>query len=334
MTDPIHIGCRLAEMILKSNTVQIRNRVFWSDSMNVLSYIRSDARRYVQFVAFRVGEILESTEVKEWRYVPTKENVADEATKWTEVPVLTSTSRWFVGPNFLYSSDQNWPKEKPKMGDIELELRRQFHHQEMLLANATPDVTRINRWWVLVRAQALVLRIMKWKDGIKGVITASELRRAEEELFRTIQMESYPNEFLHLKKTPLKTVDKSSRIYKFSPYLDGRYVICMRGRISRVDGVQDESIDPIILPSEHPITRLLMLWYHRRYHHQNNETVVNEIRQRFWIPKLRAALKKVTRDCQRCKNDRARPLMADTDDGSSTESTSCFFHQTVYLCWC
>lgn len=81
MTDPIHIGCRLAEMILKSNTVQIRNRVFWSDSMNVLSWIRSDARRYVQFVAFRVGEILESTEVKEWRYVPTKENVADEATK-------------------------------------------------------------------------------------------------------------------------------------------------------------------------------------------------------------------------------------------------------------
>ena len=55
------LGCRLAETIIESHEIDITNTYFWTDSRTVLCWIRSDARKFKQFVAFRVGEILEST---------------------------------------------------------------------------------------------------------------------------------------------------------------------------------------------------------------------------------------------------------------------------------
>lgn len=45
----------------------IDRRYFWSDSRDVLCWLRSTTR---QFVACRVGEILESSNEEEWRGVP------------------------------------------------------------------------------------------------------------------------------------------------------------------------------------------------------------------------------------------------------------------------
>ena len=44
--------------------------VFWSDSMNVLWWIRGRSRIFKPFVANRVGEIQSLTNPKQWRFVP------------------------------------------------------------------------------------------------------------------------------------------------------------------------------------------------------------------------------------------------------------------------
>ncbi|XP_070075749.1 uncharacterized protein [Drosophila takahashii] len=77
------LGARLAYEVEMSLTMQICKRIFWTDSRTVLSWLRSDQRKYKQFVVFRVGEILDTTKQEDWRWVPTSQNVADEATKWT-----------------------------------------------------------------------------------------------------------------------------------------------------------------------------------------------------------------------------------------------------------
>ena len=64
---------------------------------------------------------------------------------------------------------------------------------------------------------------------------------------------------------------------------------------------------PVILPRKHRVTELLIHKYHCYYQHGNNETVVNEMRQLYSIPRLRVAVKKISRDCQHCKIRRARP---------------------------
>lgn len=44
-----------------------------------------------------------------------------------------------------------------------------------------------------------------------------------------------------------------------------------------------------------------------RFCHRNNETVVNEVRQKFYIPCLRVTFRKAKKSCQRCKNKEAHP---------------------------
>ncbi|XP_053690937.1 uncharacterized protein LOC128739468 [Sabethes cyaneus] len=83
------IGTRLGHTIIETLPVKITKKFFWTDSRDVLCWLNSDHRRYTQFVGFRVTEILEATEVHEWRYVPSKLNVADDGTKWDSRPDLS-----------------------------------------------------------------------------------------------------------------------------------------------------------------------------------------------------------------------------------------------------
>ncbi|XP_055584836.1 uncharacterized protein LOC129737701 [Uranotaenia lowii] len=76
------IGARLMESIVDSHQLKICKRYFWTDSSVVISWLHADPRKYRQYVGFRVGEILSKTQVNEWRWIASKLNVADAATKW------------------------------------------------------------------------------------------------------------------------------------------------------------------------------------------------------------------------------------------------------------
>lgn len=87
----------------------------------------------------------------------------------------------------------------------------------------------------------------------------------------------------------------------------------MNSRIGAAQTVLFEAKYPIILPKDHWATLLLVNSYHRRYVHGNNETVFNEMRQRFRIACLRTVIKKVAKNCQHCRIYKAvakNPMMA------------------------
>lgn len=71
---------RLSQMILEQHNLTC-TRILWSDSTTVISWLNSQHRRYKPFVAHRVAEILAVTQPRDWKWVPTNENVADEATR-------------------------------------------------------------------------------------------------------------------------------------------------------------------------------------------------------------------------------------------------------------
>lgn len=75
------LGARLSKAVQESHNFVVSRVVFWTDANVVLSWIRSDQRRYKQFVGFRIGEILSLMRLTDWRWVPTKSNVADQLTK-------------------------------------------------------------------------------------------------------------------------------------------------------------------------------------------------------------------------------------------------------------
>ncbi|XP_055604612.1 uncharacterized protein LOC129752852 [Uranotaenia lowii] len=306
------MGARMIETLSETLELPISRKYLWSDSNTVLAWLRSDSRRYHQFVTFRVGEILAKTSISEWHYVPSKQNVADDATKWGNGPSFSPTHRWFSGPEFLNQSEESWPSHRKNYPLPEDELRSAFlHHDEAPFALI--NVTRFTQWTRLLRVTASVLRAAKRfkKASIYGVFSAVELLEAETFLWKQTQLDAYPEEYLilqgHLNGTNSEQIPKSSALYIFSPFMDQAGVIRMDSRIGAAPSTAVETKYPIILPKNHHLTNLLIFNYHQLFLHRNNETVCNEIHQKFRIPNLRVAVRRVAKNCMLCRIRKARP---------------------------
>lgn len=310
-------GARLAHCITNSLSIKISQRFFWSDSRDVLCWLRSDHRRYSAFVAFRVSEILELTEIHEWRWIPTKQNVADLGTKWQKNIELDAQSKWFRGPDFLWKTENNWPRERIT-GETQIELRPHLLLIHSAVQEVTLDISKFSNWKKLVRIISFLFRFIHNVRMVKarmskliGNLTKHEIINSEHYLFRIAQSSTFADEIALLKNAEIRGITcvlpRSSKIYQLSPILDPNGVLRMRGRIEACEFVDADAKNPIILPRKHQVTQLIVQCYHERYNHRNYETVINELRQRFNIPQLRTVLNEIKRRCQRCKNERAVP---------------------------
>ncbi|XP_041785587.1 uncharacterized protein LOC121600865 [Anopheles merus] len=144
------IGARFAAAIIAQHRIAIERIFYWTDSRDVICWMRSDHRRFSQFVAFRVGELLETTSVHEWRWLSTKLNVADDGTKWQKVPTADPDSRWFRGPDFLWKPECEWPVPEQYPTETKEELRLHMMHHN---TNTKPwiQLERFSSWNRLLR---------------------------------------------------------------------------------------------------------------------------------------------------------------------------------------
>ena len=103
------MSTRLVSFFLSETTLPIHAIFFWSDAITVLRWLNSSHRRYVAFVANRVAEILETSEISQWRHVPGLLNPADELSRGLFPAHLDAEHRWFSGPTFLALPSEDWP---------------------------------------------------------------------------------------------------------------------------------------------------------------------------------------------------------------------------------
>ncbi|XP_060649602.1 uncharacterized protein LOC132786893 [Drosophila nasuta] len=309
------LGLRLARCIESEMSVHVDKKVFWTDSRDVLFWIRSDVRKFHQFVALRIGEILEGSDVSNWRWVPSAQNVADDGTKWTRTPVINEANRWFRGPQFLYSDDSQWPQMNIDASQHSHTILQ--HVEEQLeamspLSCISPDPERFSK---LERLRAAQLRVLDFLRSIVKKSMGSELKKLlllerpiemDIILIRVCQETEYFSEMKCLKMGS-SIIDRKSKLFKCSPYLDEVSILRVKGRIDVIEGVEVNLKRPIILPRRHRFTYLLIESYHRRYHHLYDEIVVNELRQKFLIFGLRALVREVSQTCPACRMRRARP---------------------------
>ncbi|XP_055615175.1 uncharacterized protein LOC129761475 [Toxorhynchites rutilus septentrionalis] len=314
------IGTRLGKTLVENHSLRISRRIFWSDSSTVLALIRSDHRRYKQYVSFRISEILSESTIAEWRWVPTKQNVADEATKWGKGSEYDPTTRWFKAPDFLYNSEKEWPTQENTIFDTSEEIRAVHNIHRNQNEQNIIDFSRFSKFERLVRMVAYVHRFItqckfgrSYGNSSNSVLPREDLKEAESTIYRLTQMEAYPLELAIMRKNLKRPSDqqilleKNSVLYKLSPFLDESGVVRMQSRISNALYVSYATRNPTILPKNHPVTKLLVNYYHRKYGHCNNETVVNEIRQSFHIFNLRTTVRKAAKECMWCRVYKSAP---------------------------
>ena len=83
--------------------------VFWSDSLNVLWWVRGRSRSFKPFVTNRVCEIQTRSNPEQWRYVPTTLNPADILSRGIKAVALANCEKWWRGPEFLRQTEDSWP---------------------------------------------------------------------------------------------------------------------------------------------------------------------------------------------------------------------------------
>ena len=90
--------------IMEEPKETVTNAFLWSNSKTLLNDLHNDYSNVGIYVNHGVNEILNSTNIGDWQYVPTKLNAADNATCYITFCDLNSNSRWFKGPDFTYNN--------------------------------------------------------------------------------------------------------------------------------------------------------------------------------------------------------------------------------------
>ena len=92
------IGC----VLRKELEYEEVKETYWTYSKTVLGYINNDARRFQVFVGNRVQDIRDKTSPEQLRYIGTKENPADVASRGSSVQDLIDNRLWCNGPELLW----------------------------------------------------------------------------------------------------------------------------------------------------------------------------------------------------------------------------------------
>lgn len=92
----------------------------------------------------------------------------------------------------------------------------------------------------------------------------------------------------------------------------------LRGRIAEAHNLSTDTVSTFILENKHSYTRLYVVHTHEQLHHGGTEVVVNELRQRVHINKIRPAVKETIARCKACEIEKARPAAPATGDFTYT----------------
>lgn len=114
---------------------------------------------------------------------------------------------------------------------------------------------------------------------------------------RIVQTECFPDETRRLQKN--KELKSSSQILSLAPYSDESQIMRIRGRIRNASLPHDMK-HPMILPSNHRLTWLIINEAHNRTMHGGCQLTLQHIRQRFWVIHGRRTVSQQINKCVRC----------------------------------
>ena len=331
------LAVRLVDALRKEIPSQVQQVTYWSDSKVVLQYISNESRRFHTFVSNRVAEIHDLSDKKQWRHCPSKWNPADMCSRGAEVSELAN-SIWLSGPDFLREDEEHWPDPIPVQDltqeDAEVKVQSFVTAAVTDSGTALPDPKKFTSWTKYKRSVAWLFRFIhnvkldkeEKRQRHTGPLTAQEIEDAEMIIIKRVQTESYHEE-LKILQAGRHVLKKQSNISDLSPVLDEDGVLRVGGRLSNAP-LNNDARHPILLPAKSEEARMIIYEKHRKLMHAGIDHTLNEVRQRFWIPRGRAQVKRVLLDCAMCRNRRAKPqaprmadLPADRYDDSHPFST-------------
>ncbi|UYV82396.1 hypothetical protein LAZ67_21001940 [Cordylochernes scorpioides] len=285
------IGARLLVHVLENLEESPEKIQCWTDSSPALYWIQQQ-ENWAQFVSNRVKEITTLTKSEDWNHVAGEHNPADLPSRG-ESPSKFTKSRWWEGPKWLQKKKEDWPVSK-----VQYDLEAIEERRKTVVAGFVTKKPEENPWYLNLyegkREVTLtqILRVIAWMLRFKpseykgDIISQEELDSAEKSLVKIIQSESIG--------------DEDPKMKQLHAFQDKEGLWRVKTRI--VNRNDDELFRlPILIPTNHPVTELIVKSVHEKMYHCGAQTLRSVLREKFWIPKARQLVRHVIHKCPRCR---------------------------------
>ena len=213
------VATRLSVTLEKELRLAEVQHYYWTDCKIVLGYLRNEVKRFKIFVANRVQQIHDVSDVTQWRHIAGVNNPADLASRGLSASNLVSSELWFKGPPFL--QQENIVFDNQMSGDInpdDPELRKAVCNSLAASENCldTFNFSLFSSWRSLTRGIARAKRLARmFKDSISikarlrsgacksGVLplTVADLQAAERLVVKSVQFPTSLRKSTTLKQT-------------------------------------------------------------------------------------------------------------------------------------
>ena len=315
------------------SVLPIEGTFLWTDSFTTLCWIKN-AKAWKPYIQHRVSRIRELTNEANWNFCPGELNPADLPSRGCGGEQLAQNQTWWNGPKFLKLVREHWP-ESPQtsaLSDDEEALQEVLKspvsvthslvttesEDHSINLSQVIDIERYCSVTRLFRVTAYLLRFIgNAKNSVsnrethklpehssKRELNAQELNQAEMLWIKTVQKASFAKEleFLQSKRGTFPPV----YVTQFNLFLDNQQIIRCKGRVNNAP-LSEESKNPILLPSKHPLTSLIIQDVHSKIKHSGIKDTLTTIRGRFWVPRGREVVKKIVRKCTICRRVEGAP---------------------------
>lgn len=296
---------KLMEQVSKALNIPIAAKYFYSDSEITLAWIKGSPRKWETFVGNRVAKIQALTEIGNWRYVNTKENPADIASRGMIPEELVKSSLWWHGPQWLLQ--KNIDLAPNNSFDTTMGMKKVF--VGINLVNDESIISRFSTMNKAIRSIAYCKRFVntceKRRKGEKisnHGLSVDELAQAKMEIIKLCQKIHFEQDLEHLQE--FKEVSQKSKLKMLYPFIDNHGILRVGGRLEN-SMLEYNRKHPIILPYKSHFTRLVIDSAHKQVLHGGNQLTTAQIRHEFWIIGCKRAVKAYIHSCVRCHRFKA-----------------------------
>ncbi|KAK2568828.1 hypothetical protein P5673_006873, partial [Acropora cervicornis] len=269
------LGIESTELIHQELDINPDTVAYYTDSRVLLGYIRNETRRFYVYVSNRVERIRKSSSPEQWYYVPSHQNPADLATQ-SYVASWTPTFRHHqdVSVNTNASLASETAEDDPEVRPVVQALATQIMPDKPLGTSRFARAIGRLLSFVQSRHQESLEKPSTTEDR-KPMPSACLLNRAKFLIIQNVQREAYEQEISSLNNSD--GLPKTSPLLKLNPIVDNDGLIRVGGQLRRASLSYEES-PPLILPSSHHVSSLLIKHYHEKVQHQKRHFTLDLIR--------------------------------------------------------
>ena len=336
----VNIGIRAANFVVRELRLPSLRRIVWTDSTCVLHWLKTN-KPLPTFVENRVKEVLKESDVT-FRYIPSNQNPADLPTRGLLVSQVKESKLWWHGPAWLTDTESLWPEwcvpqvtpeilrgmecvpsrslyevasvtshdvdkvnsvcgiDESKYSSLRRLLRVTVYCLKFIKRRAWLALIQSRRESIEGRCKLLSFVLNSLSDG--SSVCAGDLQVSTLLWVFVVQKRKFADVFIAIVKNR-----KHCLIHQLGLRLDEYGVLRCYGRFLNAE-TTDSAKCPKLLSRHEVFTRLLIKEVHERLIHAGVAHTLSQIREEYWIPQGRVAVRSVLSCCLICRRHEGAPF--------------------------